>query len=247
MTSSHNLPKDLVTYVRELERRISILEKTGRVVSSGSNNAGAIAFYGQDGTTPLFQIGDQVLGDRGVTINHDDGSKAIVVRRQFMGDTFQTLQFWDRGGHIIGGENYLADGIRTPFIPITLLPVTSPMEASTASASFVALFTAEFLRMNATCRLLFLARCSDGTTSGEVQIFNGDTGLALTAFFGAPVNPVAIPLGTTVNTEFDTNSVGDHFLPNPFEAITRLEIRARTTAGVGTLTIRPLFFTQGPA
>jgi len=244
--SSHNVPEDLTDKYKRLERRISILEKTGRVVNV-VNTDGAITFYGQDGVTALFQIGDQALGDRGVTINHDDGSPAIVVRRQFAPDTFQTLQLLDRAGHIVAGENYLSSGARAPIIPIALTLTSTPVEASTTSGTFVSLFVSEFIRMNATCRLLFLARCSDGTTSGEVQIFNTDTGTALTGFGGATVNPTAVPTGTTVNTEFDTGSNYPHYLPNAFDTIQRLDIRARRTAGAGTFTIRPVFFTQGPA
>jgi hypothetical protein len=241
--ASHNTPQEILDFIKRLERRISVLERTGRVVNV-TNSAGAITFYGQDGTTPLFQVGDQALGDRGVTINHDDGTRAIVVRRQFIGDTFQTLQLWSRTGSLVGGENYLADGVRAPFVPITLIPVTSPSEATTSSGTFSAAYTAEFVRMNATVRLIFLARCTDGTTSGEVQLYDTNTGFALGGFLGAPVSPVAIPVGTTSNTEFDTGST---YIPADFEAVAKLEIRFRRTAGAGSVIIRPLFMTQGPA
>ena len=125
-------------------------------------------------------------------------------------------------------------GSDRPSIPVPLMPVDTAFERSTTSGTFVDLFTASFRKANAFIEVACLARCSDGTTSGELQVVN-HVGDPLPVFF-ASQTPVVIPVGTTANAAFLTQQL---FSPGTevHEAII-VTVQARRAAGAGSVIIR---------
>lgn len=187
----------------------------------------------------VFRLGVQQHGDRGLTIRRDDGSVALEIRREFgPDDASQVLRFRDRVGRVIGGDSILSfTGFDAPHVPITWeqsnLTAAVTRAQSTSSTSFVPLFEHRGYHQNPSVHLQVYAWCSDGTTAGEVQVYDRTSATYLTAFLG-PVVTLAVPAGTITSTLFTLGAV---VLPGQMSDEMSLEIHARRTAGTGSLSV----------
>jgi hypothetical protein len=225
---SWNLPRDIADHIRALEKRIQVLERSQRVTSV-VNSTGVYTFLAADGVTPLFAVGDQAFGDRGLAINRDDGSSAIRVNRAFAPDVFQLLQMYDRNNNLIFAEEYLhGEGMdmpkqATPF----WYPVNATLDVGTSSTSFVDLFRCRAFKQNFSLHTAFEVVASGGAVQGEFQLrdsFFGAYGAIVTHAAGVTrteytIEEPSVPLGT-VASERDVYLAG------------------RVSSGAGTVTVR---------
>jgi hypothetical protein len=225
---SWNIQQDLLDQIKGLEKRVKTLERSQRVTSV-VQSTGVYTFYASDGITPLFAVGDQPFGDRGVVMNRDDGSQAFRLNRPFAPDTFQLLQMYDRNGAAIFQEEYLhGEGMdmpkqATPFWH----PVNASLDVGTNSTTFVDLFRCRAVKQNWYLHTAFEVVSSIGTVQGQFQYRD--------SFFGAFGAVVSHTAGTT-RTEYTLEEAAVPFgeVGNERDVF----LTGRVSSGTGTVTVR---------
>lgn len=213
----------------------------GGTTQTGSNaiDGGETVLRDIDGSV-LFRVGQQINGDRGITINRDDGTLAFETRKAFTPDDVkQMMRGVDSLGRTIFGDALLSPtGFDAPHIPLPFKPVdlTSGARAqSTASTTFVPLFELDDYHQNPALSLRIKAWCSNGTMTGEIQVWDVINAVYLDTFFPTPPpSVITIPAGTTTATTFTSESM---ILPGSMSDEMRLEVHARVASGAGTLSV----------
>lgn len=213
----------------------------GQIVQTGAVfvDGGEFTLRDLDGSA-LFHVGEQVNGDRGLDIHREDGTLAFEMRKAFAPDDVkQMMRGVDSIGRTIFGDALLSPtGFDAPHIPLPFKPVdlTSGARAqSTTSATFVPLFELDDYHQNPALALRIKAYCSNGTMTGEVQVWDAINSVYLDTFFPTPPpSVISIPAGTTTTTTFTSESM---ILPGSMSDEMRLEVHARVSSGAGTLTV----------
>ncbi len=250
----------LAERVRALENRSALsntgLEQVdpGQLVQLGSitiPNNGLLLVDGGDvvmlneSLVEVFRVGVMDFFDRGMVVRREDGTIAWEMRKAFgMADPTQAFIIRDRGGAQIGGDALLSpSGFDAPHMSMPFIPVdyTSGAPAqTTSSTSFVALHEHRGFRQNPALKPQFEVKCSDGSTSAEIQVYDVLNSVYLGGFFGTPaVQTIAVPIGTTTFTLFQLAS-GAMALPGVMSAPMHLQIHVRRTAGVGSVSVAPV-------
>jgi hypothetical protein len=194
--------------------------------------------------TEIFRLGVQQYGDRGITIRRNDGTVAIEVKNSFSAtDPRQSFIIRDPSGAAIGGDSVLANsGFDAPHIELRFIPVdyTSNATAQTTSATtFTALHEYRGFRQNPGLKPQLMVKCSDGTTSAQIQFYDVNAAGYLGGFNGSPVvHTITAPTGTTVFTLFELPSA--IVLPGSMSDAMHLEIHAKVTAGTGSVSVAPV-------
>jgi len=206
-------------------------------VSGNMTVPGEFTALDTDGSV-LLKSGTQEFGDRGLTVNRDDGTPAIVVKRVFSaGDVRQSLQMYDPSGRAIAGDSIVAQsGFDVPNVPIPWTPSDVTLNTyarSTSSVTFVPLFEHYGYRQNPGLRLKIKAWCSDATTTADIQVWDAIGGSYLAGFF-APVRVINVPLATTTPTVFTSLAM---VLPGAMAEDIQLEIHVKRTAGAGSVNV----------
>lgn len=220
--------KDLTDHIRSLEKRIEKLERTQRVVSLVNTVGSDFIFYAADGVTPIFRLGDQPNGDRGVTITRQSGEEAFRTALAFPGDTTQVIQFKDRNANVIFQDEWFGGtGLNFPKMSVDFRPVGTQLDASTTSTTFVDVHRARVRRQNTGFKLHVLVFTDSGPTQAEFQLRDG--------FFGV--------VGGTVQTHGGGATPADYSWTQvlPFGAWQEerdMYVQARVSAGAGTATVR---------
>jgi hypothetical protein len=190
----------------------------------------------------VFRIGIMPYGDRGLIIRREDGTVALQLRKLFSpADTQQVFQILDRDGNVIAGDAGLSvSGFDAPHIPLAFIPTdydSSVNAQTTSSGTFVATHEYRGFKQNPFFRPQFMVKCSDGTTAGEIQIYDVVGAAYLPGFFTG-VRKATIPTGTTTYTLFELD--GAVVLPGAMSSALHIEIHVRRTAGAGSLTVAPV-------
>jgi hypothetical protein len=239
--------------LQELRRQIEALRSERRAaattISDGdlrlANGAalvvdgGDVVLLDTDGDV-IFRIGQQVHGDRGVTIFRDDGTEALSVRKPLPGFV-QRMEMFDRNGTGIFSEGSLAGGIDKPYLNIPTQPhlATSGtisagphgFEVPVASGTFQTTHVGTWRRHNYLTRWRWRIACSDATTAAEVRVLvNGEH---LSPYLGTAWTGVRAA-GPTDYTEVLSARLD---LPGNYLDTMTAEIQARRTAGTGTVTV----------
>jgi hypothetical protein len=230
----------------------------GQVTQSGSVtiptdglllvDGGDVVMRNETGTE-VFRIGVQPYGDVGFTLRREDGTIAIQVRKPFQpSDPTQAFQILDRAGRMVAGDSGLyTSGFDAPHIPLRFIPVnydSSTNAQTTSSGTFVATHEHRGFYQNPFFSPQFMVKCSDGTTAGEIQVWDVTGAAYLEAYFGG-VQKATIPTGTTTYTLFALS--GTVLLPGQMSDAMHLEIHVRRTAGAGSLTVAPVRTVSGPS
>lgn len=219
---------DALDHIRSLEKRVRVLEQTARVVSL-VNTTGQFIFYAADGVTPIFRVGDQPNGDRGITIYRETGQEAFITAKAFSTDTTQTLQLKDKTGNVIFQDDFLGNvGINFPKLPLHFYPINTVLDVSTASATFVDLFASFVRRQNPGFRVWVTIFTSGAGVSAEVTLYD--------TFFASNFGTLVTHTGTTA---FDYELVSGVLAFAGWQSEHQYNIRARISAGgPGTVTVR---------
>jgi hypothetical protein len=205
-----------------------------------------------DAGAEILRLGIQELGDVGLRVRRENGSTALQMRRLFTAtDELQVFQVLDRDGNVIAGDAGLStSGFDAPHIPLTFIPTnydSSTNAQSTSSGTFVATHEHRGFKQNPFFRPQFMVKCSDGTTAGEIQLYDVNGAGYLIGFF-AGIRTVRVPTGTTTYTLFEFNYDGDAgagaytdvAIPGSMGAAIHLQVHARITAGAGSITVAPV-------
>jgi hypothetical protein len=223
----------------------------GQVVQSGSVTIptdglllvdGGDVVLRNDAGVDVLRIGVQEFGDVGLRIRREDGSTALQMRKLFTpGDTLQVFQVLDRDGNVIAGDAGLSTaGFDAPHIPLAFIPTNydSSTNAQTiSSGTFAATHEHRGFKQNPFFRPQFMVKCSDGTTAGEIQLYDVVGAGYLIGFFTG-VRKATIPVGTTTYTLFELD--GAVMLPGVMSDALHIEVHVRRTAGAGSITVAPV-------
>lgn len=250
----------LAERVRALENRSALfntgLEQVdpGQLMQSGSitiPNNGLLLVDGgdvillNDDLEEILRVGRMEFSDSGVIVRREDGSIAWEMRKPFSaGDATQAFLIRDRQGSVISGDSLLSPiGFDAPHLSMPFIPVdyTSGVPAqTTSSTTFVALHEYRGFRQNPALKPQLMVKCSDGSTSAEVQFYDVLGAVYLGGFLGTPaVQTITVPLGTTAFTLFELPSSALQ-LPGLMSAPLHLQIHVRRTAGAGSVSVAPV-------
>jgi hypothetical protein len=255
-----DFPDTLGAWQRSVEERLEKLftksasSRPAEVSSDGTFTVrGLLDLLGSvslkdDTGVELVRLGSMPIG-RGLEFKRGDGSQALAFRKPFADTDPLSLVLLDRASQVVFGENALGNGLGRPLLELPMQPIAAASgtavtcgpfgwERTTTSTSFVSLFAYDGKAQNGFVDLKVAAKCSDGTTSGEIQVVDASTGLALGGFLAPPWTGV-IPLGTTTLTVFDPAATQVMSLVHivGFAESMRIEVQVRRTAGAGTITV----------
>jgi hypothetical protein len=250
--------RDIDTALRELraEKRLpgsQVAEGTDFSVRGILRVIGALRLVGDmslqsEEGVEIVRLGDMPFG-RGMTFVREDGTEAFTFRKSFANSTHQDWSFKDRAGSGVVEENLVGAGLGKPSLEHPFQPVAASSgtavtcgpwgwERSSTAGTFETLFAYDGKVQNPFLDFKFVAVCSDGTTSGEIQVVDLVTGIPLPGFLSSASWLGVIPLGTTTQTIIDptpdqvTTPIGAGF-----GAQMRLGVQVRRTAGAGTITL----------
>lgn len=222
-------------FVRGLLRIAGALDLTGTLSMKSEDDV------------EMVRIGDMEFG-RGFELKRDDGTQALGFRKAFSNSTTQSWVLTDRSGQVVVAENALSGGLSRPHLELPLQPFSATSgtavtcgphgwERTTSSTTWETLYVYDGKVQNPFLDFKFAAICSDGTTSGEVQVVDLDTGTPLAGFF-EPAWLASIPLATTTYFVVDPPSTRI-IAPDITEvgAYMRLGVQVRRTAGTGSITL----------
>lgn len=231
-------PRDIISYIKGLEKRIEYLERSQRIgntsIDSGNVivNNGAIVAKHPNGVE-LFRTG---VGSTTLPFDVDPTQGYVTRFRRANGNlVFETFssedggeamaQFNDRNGNQIISEDWLVGkGLGRPFIPWAGYRVsewTTPPDIVT-SGSFVGVYIIEGNQQHPA--IYVNVRCvADAGTAGEIRL--QDT------FFGSTM------WSTTISSGFNGNLTGTGTINGirNYGDQQSFEIQARRTAGAGNL------------
>lgn len=248
----------------EIKREIESLRSERRAASTTIAEGGSLLVRGflrvvgsldltgtlsmkSDEGDELVRIGDMQYG-RGFELKRDDGSQALAFRKPFDISAVQAWVLLDRQGQVIVAESDLGPGLSRPHLEHPLQPVAPTSgttltcgphgwERQTSSTSWETLYVYDGKAQNPFLDFKFAAFCSDGTTAGEIQVVDLETGNPLLGFF-EPAWLGVVPAGSTSYTVVDPPNTR---ITTPemstFGAYIRLGVQVRRTAGSGSITL----------
>jgi hypothetical protein len=220
-----------VLKVKELTKRIENLEAGNRIGFTGIN-AGALNVNGG-----IFRVGTAAYFGP-VTLGSDT-SNGWILRRADGRIVFQLAgvsnddQFWgfqDNEGNLIVTDDGASNrGLGRPYLPIFVTEHSNTVPVlTTTSGTFVSTETGRFVRQHPRVQFDVLCRSSDGTTPGEVQLWD-PTKSAIIA------GPTAISAGS-----YSLIQLGPAMISSDYGqmAAVELEVQIRRTGGAGTIGAR---------
>lgn len=192
----------------------------------------------------VFELGIMQHADRGLVIRRDDDTVAVEMRKIFgPADLQQKFRILDGSGRTIAGDSILSfSGFDAPHMAMPFIPVdyTSAATAqTTSSGTFVATHEHRGFRQNPALAPVVAVKCSDGSTSAEVQFYDVTNAVYLGGPLGSPaVVTATVPIGTTTFTSFAPSPAMQ--LPGNMSDPLHLQIHVRRTAGAGSVSVAPV-------
>ncbi|MER5350575.1 hypothetical protein ABT093_09615 [Kitasatospora sp. NPDC002551] len=236
-----DLPGDWSEVLRSLDARLRAVEGRSQIrpamtrieagdvtVGTGGtfkvNNAlGAPQFY-VGGIGPLNPDGSP---QRGLLVYRQDGSKAITINNMTTNPADpQGLVLRDADANTLLAEDVVGGGLSAPiFGADAWYGYTEVPQWTTSSASFATCMSLKWHKHHPRVESHFLARCSDGTTAGEIRLVDGSGGV---------IGQVTLAPGDYFVSYLVGPITGAHL------GFQTLEWQARRTAGAGTVGVKGL-------
>lgn len=220
---------DLVSILRDLVRRIEDLER-GSGIGNTSIDSGDLTIGSGSltvGSVPSVYFGPMVFGPdnaSGWIYRRGDGSIAFTITGTAHDNQQWELQ--DSAGNVIVGDDILDIGLARPYIHFNFVEHANTVPSiTTTSGTFVPLGTGRFVKQHPYVTVEVLCRASDGSTSGEVQLYNTATATSL--------GTATIALG-----DYSVKTLGPFAMVGTLFSYQELEVQARRTAGAGSIGIR---------
>lgn len=224
-------PKDVLDYIRLLEKRIANLERSQRIGNTSIDRGnvtvrgGAIVAKHPNGTE-LFHTGsgsDDDLGEGYLTrIARPNGQTVLEV---FSTDTSEgKVKIYDRAGYEMLSDDWLTGrGLSSPTIPINYSPTTEHLAPTngTSSVDFYPVWTINGRLQHMGIRLMVLVR-ADAGTAGEMQLRE--------KFFDIVLGEtVVISTAQWSYVDITRGMLGDYQIGSTF----RLDLEFKVTSGAG--------------
>ncbi|MEU1284899.1 hypothetical protein [Kitasatospora sp. NPDC005856] len=164
---------------------------------------------------------------RGVKISRQDGSKAIYLTRTTTTQSDpQAIVMSDARGGTLFAEDVVSGGLAVPYIGASgWYGATEVPQWTTTSSSWTTCMTLPWHKQHPQVQAHYIARCSDGTTTGEIRIIDGAGQEIAKSSLGAGAYVVSYMMGPVSGT---------------YLGIQYLELQARVTAGSGNVGVKGL-------
>lgn len=223
--------EDLSRIIADLRRRVENLESGARVgftsIDSGALEVNSGVFT--VGTNPQVvyfgPVADGIGGfPPGFVFRRANG--ALVFDLEGAG----TAQYWalrdEQNNNLMSDDSLTGQGLARPYIPLVSgVHYNKTFSVTTTNASFEGMYIFRFSKQHPQYFVDPMVKCSDGTTAGEIQIYNNVTN-------EIAADPVVVPAGALQRVPIGPFPIaGNHMDDCEFE------LQARRTAGVGTIGI----------
>lgn len=217
--------------IQDLIRRVEKLESGARI---GNTAIDLGSLWVKNGS---FKVGDPAKIYFGPVLFGTDTTPGWIFYRADETPVFALAgssaddQFWlfrdNVGNIVISDDGQTNQGLARPYIPIAFSEhYNFAFNINTTSATFTGLWAAQYVKQHPRIRVKALVKTSDGTTGGEIRLFNITTGEDITGAVNIPLGQFGIiNLGPTQIT-------GDHM------SLIEVEVQVRRTAGAGNIGVK---------
>ncbi len=225
-----NQPENLITRIRELERRLAAVER-GHSLSNSVLSQGALDVRTPDGTV-IYRVGAFDLNGTlvyGMASFRYDGTVQFFSWDTPSGGGYTSM--WDEANNIIvSNDTASGQGLATPYIPLTGMPYASILTPpqSTTSGTFGGLHRVHGQKQHPWIRVLLITQ-ADAATTGEVQLAVG--GVAISGI-------TVVPASDNSYRILDAPVTGGHM------DYLYVDVEARRTSGAGSIRVG-LAFAEG--
>lgn len=242
----------LAQKIRDLGERIRKLETNNRNASSSIPSTGTFTAGTTATGQPALEVSQSEFGGTQVLIRRDNGTIAFRLGRASGIDVDQRLLIYDRDGVPVAGDSFLSpsgmDMAAAP-LPWTRVAGAGNISAtgylSTTAASMTALWESYLRKWAPAVDMSAWVQFSDATTAAEIELFDVVRGTGLPSFLQPPV-PVVVAAGSTAEQEVPILGTGGRpLIQGAVGDASRLQLRARRTAGAGTVSVRVATSTCG--
>lgn len=221
---------DLISQIRELHRRIEDLEK-GSGIGNTAIDAGDLSIRSGSltvGTVPAIYMGPMVFGAdtaSGWLFRRNDGTVAFTIAGTASGN--QNWELRDNAANVVVSDDDGDQGLARPYIHYHFVEHANTVPTiTTTSATFVPLATGRYVKQHPYTTVEVLCRASDGSTSGQIQLYNTTTATVIDG-------PENITVGM-----YAVITLGPAVVDGAHMSYQELEIQVKRTAGAGTIGIR---------
>jgi hypothetical protein len=218
--------------LREVQRRLGRLA-TAAPLPTGSSTVvepGALSALATGGAG-VFYVGPLDDGSYGVYIARDSGNAVFLTSG--VDRNSQTWSLFDYVGNVIVADDQAGQGLSRPWLPLPAIPASTGLQVQTTSASFVDVALLPHFWQQQSILALAYVVCSDGTTGGQLQLWDHDNAAAL----GPPLD---ISVGSNA-----LMSVGPFIVPGAYLDLRDIRLQALRNAGAGNIGVRAVGLTLG--
>jgi hypothetical protein len=219
-------PPNLLAIIKDLQKRISILENTARLTASSirTNGNSALKVLPATGTVPIAATGDVPLAGGGTAPGfatyRPNGQPALIS----VASTPFQMALIDAGNHVVVSTNETTGyGLGYPLITFPMYAIPTALLPSTAAGSDTLLWTGSVPQSHSYFDLVGQAAVSGGAT-GVITLVVGGTTIGSITITSAGFNVWAF------------NSTPTAGSPSP-AAYSGVNVYGRISAGAGTLYI----------
>lgn len=216
---------ELAERLRTIERRLDAIDAARNAGNTTIDQPGVLRVRTDDGDT-VFVVGQVADGTMVMRCLRDDGTQAVGTSGALGGP--QYVAMWDRGGNIIVADDTVSgEGLAWPNIPAQFVSNNTLSYNAITSAAFAGgeVATCYSIRQQPRLRVVVIVQTSDGSTAGEVQLWDATNSAQLGSVQVVPAGAYAIYVLGPVNVEANCG----------LHAAMNIQVRARRTAGAGSL------------
>lgn len=217
-------PEDgsLRSRVAELERQLTELRRSDRLVAASFRHPGTVEYLDADGNVVLFIGGLTTAGVKGsgMQLKAADGTTMFEFTNSPLG---WILRMWDESGNEVFATDSQNEGLARPYLPLMFTPDLLNNEQQTSSASFDNEWRIDANLQHPKVRVRLYVR-SIGGAEGQVQLFDETDG---------------VPLGDVIDVAagaYFESGFGDPLVPaDSYGEYHDLRVQARVTNGTGSI------------
>ncbi|MFF1793337.1 hypothetical protein ACFVXQ_03690 [Kitasatospora sp. NPDC058263] len=235
------VPQDVSDLLRDLDRRMRAIEGRANIRPAQNQILAGDVTVGQGGQfrvddadgDPMFYVGaidpanPDGTGQRGLLVFRQDGTLALSVSQVTTAPGYpQAVVIRDSRGNTLFAEDVGLGGLAAPIFGASgWYGYSEVPQWTTGSGSWSTCMSLPWRKCHPRVQAHYLARCSDGSTSGEIRILDGSGSVVAQQALGAGSYVVGSLTGPVSGAHLGTQT---------------LTWQARVTGGSGTVGVRGL-------